>query len=295
MTIRIGTNPIAWSNDDLRQLGGATPLETCLAEARAAGFEGIELGHKFPREADALRAVLARHDLALVSGWYSSHLLERDAASEMAAMRPHLDLLRALGCEVLIVAETSNAIHGDCSARLSRRPVLTEADWSCFSRRLSDLAQAARSEGLTIAYHHHMGTIVQTGDEIDRLMALTGESLSLLLDTGHATFAGADPVALARRHRGRIRHVHCKDVRPAIMARELAADSSFLNSVVAGVFTVPGDGSVDFPAVLAELSGYSGWLVVEAEQDPARADPLAYARLGHANLVEAVARAGLQT
>ncbi len=295
MTIRLGTNPIAWSNDDLRQLGGVTPLETCLAEARAAGFEGIELGHKFPREPDALRAVLARHELALVSGWYSSHLLEHDAAAEMVAMRPHLDLLRALGCEVLILAEMSNAIHGDRSAPLSRRPVLPEAGWSRFARRLTELAEAVRSEGLTIAFHHHMGTIVQTGEEIDRLMALTGESLALLLDTGHATFAGADPVALARRHHRRVRHVHCKDIRPAIMAQELTADSSFLDAVIAGVFTVPGDGGIDFPAVLAELPGYSGWLVVEAEQDPARADPLTYARLGRANLALAVALSGLPT
>ena len=295
MTIRLGTNPIAWSNDDLRQLGGATPLETCLAEARAAGFEGIELGHKFPREPDALRAVLAQYELALVSGWYSSHLLERDAAAEMVAMRPHLDLLRALDCEVLILAETSNAIHGDRSAPLSRRPVLPEADWHRFARRLTELADATRSEGLTIAYHHHIGTIVQTGEEIDRLMALTGESLSLLLDTGHATFAGADPVALARRHHRRIRHVHCKDVRPAVMARGTGMDCSFLDAVIAGVFTVPGDGSVDFPAVLAELPGYSGWLVVEAEQDPARADPLTYARLGRENLAQVVPMSGLPT
>lgn len=295
MTIRLGTNPIAWSNDDLRQLGGATPLETCLAEARTAGFEGIELGHKFPREPEVLRAVLAHHDLALVSGWYSSSLLVRDAAAEMAAMRPHLDLLCALGCEVLILAETSNAIHGDRSAPLSRRPMLPEADWPRFAHRLTELAQAVGGEGLTIAYHHHMGTIVQTGEEIDRLMALTGESLALLLDTGHATFAGADLVALARRHRRRVRHIHCKDVRPAVMAREAAMDSSFLDAVIAGVFTVPGDGCVDFPAVLAELPGYSGWLVVEAEQDPARADPLTYARLGHANLAQAVAFSGLPT
>ena len=295
MTIRLGTNPIAWSNDDLRQLGGATPLETCLAEARAAGFEGIELGHKFPREPGALRAVLARHDLDLVSGWYSSSLLVRDATAEMAAMRPHLELLRALGCEVLILAETSNAIHGDRSAPLSRRPVLAEAGWPAFARRLSELAEAVRGEGLTIAYHHHMGTIVQTGEEIDRLMAMTGDSLGLLLDTGHATFAGADPVALARHHRRRVRHVHCKDIRPDTMARQAAADSSFLDAVIAGVFTVPGDGGVDFPAVLGELPGYSGWLVVEAEQDPARAEPLAYARLGHANLAKAVLRSGLQT
>src|SRR5882757_8146342 len=170
MTIRLGTNPIAWSNDDLRELGGATPLETCLSEARAAGYAGIEMGHKFPRESHALRAVLARHDLDLVSGWYSSRLLERSAATEMIAMRPHLELLRALGCQVLILAETSNAIHGDRTKPLSRRPELTGSAWHPFASRLTELAGLVRAEGMTLAYHHHMGTIIQTEPEIDRLM-----------------------------------------------------------------------------------------------------------------------------
>lgn len=293
MSVRLGTNPIAWSNDDLRELGGATPLETCLGEARDAGFEGIELGHKFPREADALRRVLTAHGLALVSGWYSAALLERDAAAEMAAMRPHLDLLKALGCEVLILAETSGAVHGDLAAPLSRRPVLEEAEWTRLGIRLTALAEQAQAEGVAIAYHHHMGTVVQAEAEIDRLMAETGPALKLLLDTGHAAFAGADPVALARRHRGRIAHVHAKDVRHNVMDEARRRDLSFLDAVVAGVFTVPGGGMVDFPAVLRELPGYGGWLVVEAEQDPAKADPLTYARMGRANLAEYARAAGL--
>ncbi len=293
MTVRLGTNPIAWSNDDLRDLGGATSLDTCLSEARLAGFEGIELGHKFPRDAAELRPILERHDLALVSGWYSARLLERDEAAEWEAMQPHLRLLQALGCSVLILAETSNAIHGDRAARLSTRPELSNAQWSLFAARLTALADAAAAEGMAIAYHHHMGSVVQSETEIDRLMAQTGPSLHLLLDTGHAVFAGADPVALARRHRGRIAHVHCKDVRQAVLSEAQRNDRSFLDSVVAGVFTVPGDGVVDFPAVLAELSGYDGWLVVEAEQDPAKAHPLSYARMGHANLTGFAKHAGL--
>ena len=293
MAVRLGTNPIAWSNDDLRALGGATPLETCLAEARQAGFAGIELGHKFPRTAPALRAVLAKHDLALVSGWYSAALLERDAAAEMAAMRPHLDLLKALGCTVLILAETSNAVHGDRAVPLSRRPVLAGADWPRFGERLTALAERAAAEGVAIAYHHHMGTVVQSGEDIERLMAATGPALNLLLDTGHAAFAGADPVALARRFRGRIAHVHCKDVRADVMQEAGRGDWSFLDSVVAGVFTVPGDGMVDFAAVLRELGGYDGWLVIEAEQDPEKAEPLRYATMGRENLARAARRAGL--
>jgi inosose dehydratase len=293
VTVRLGTNPIGWSNDDLRDLGGATSLDTCLSEARLAGFEGIELGHKFPRDAAELRPILERHDLALVSGWYSARLLERDETAEWEAMQPHLRLLRALGCGALILAETSNAIHGVRTAQLSTRPELSDAQWSLFAARLTALADAAAAEGMAIAYHHHMGTVVQSETEIDRLMAQTGPSLHLLLDTGHAVFAGADPVALARRHRDRITHVHCKDVRQAVLSEARRNDQSFLDSVVAGVFTVPGDGMVNFSAVLTELSGYAGWLVVEAEQDPAKAHPLTYARMGHANLTGFAKRAGL--
>ncbi|MCW3475334.1 myo-inosose-2 dehydratase [Limobrevibacterium gyesilva] len=293
MPVRLGTNPIAWSNDDLRALGGATPLETCLAEARLAGYDGIELGHKFPRDAAALRPILQRHHLDLVSGWYSGELLRRDAAAEMVAMRPHLDLLKAMGCGVLILAETSNAIHGDQAIPLSRRPVLADDVWARFGQRVTDLAEAVAAEGLDLVYHHHMGTVVQSAADIDRLMAATGTAVKLLLDTGHATFAGVDPVALARQYRARVAHVHCKDIRRDVMAESQRLDRSFLDAVVAGVFTVPGDGMVDFPAVLAELPGYDRWLVVEAEQDPDKAHPLTYARMGRENLARYASGAGL--
>jgi inosose dehydratase len=293
MPIRIGANPIGWSNDDLRTLGGATPLETCLSEAREAGFEGIELGHKFPREPRPLQAVLSAHGLDLVSGWYSADLLTRDADAEIAAMRPHLDLLKALGAKVLVFAETSNAIHGQQATPLSKRPVMAAYDWGEFGRRVTAVAEACLSEGVRLVYHHHMGTIVQTAEDVDAFMAATGPAAHLLLDTGHLTFAGADPVAVARRWRHRISHVHCKDVRADVMAKVLADDLSFLDAVVAGAYTVPGDGSVDFVSVLKELPGYSGWLVVEAEQDPEKAHPLTYARLGHDNLARFAAEAGL--
>jgi inosose dehydratase len=291
--IRIGTNPIAWSNDDLRSLGGATPLETCLREAREAGYEGIELGHKFPRAPAALQAALAPHGLDLVSGWYSAALLERTPEAEMAAMRPHLDLLRAMGCTVLIIAETSNAVHGDRAVPLSRRPRLHRAQWPRYGAALTRLAELVAAEGMRLAWHHHMGTIVQEESEIDRLMQVTGDALGLLLDTGHATFAGGDPVALAARHASRIVHVHAKDVRATVMREALARDWSFLDAVVAGVYTVPGDGMVDFTAVFTALPGYDGWVVVEAEQDPEKANPLDYARRGRHALANALQRATL--
>ena len=282
--IRIGANPIGWSNDDMRVLGGDTPLETCLSEARAAGFSGMELGHKFPRDAATLAPILKAHGMELVSGWYSTELLHRDAAAEMEAVRPHIDLLKAMGCDVLIAAETSNAIHGDVSAPLSARPVLARSDWISFAERMTAFAERIGEEGLRLVYHHHMGTVVQSEAEIDRFMELTGDAVQLLLDTGHAAWGGADPVRLARHYCARIGHVHCKDVREDVMWRSNAEDRSFLDAVVEGVYTVPGDGMIDYTAVLKNLAGYRGWLVMEAEQDPAVADPAVYAKLGYNNL-----------
>ena len=293
MAVRIGTNPIGWSNDDLRSLGGDTPLETCLDEAARAGFTGIELGHKFPREPQALKEVLQRHGLDLVSGWYSMALLQRDADAEWAAIEDHRRLLQALGAQVLIVAETSNAIHGDRGIPLSRRPRLGEQEWPVFTRRLAKLAQRLRDEGMQLVYHHHMGTVIETGEEVHRLMATTPEPVHLLLDTGHLTFAGADPAEFASIYRDRISHVHAKDVRLAVMGEAKSKDKSFLDAVVDGVYTVPGDGMVDYDSVFSCLEGYDGWVVVEAEQDPAKANPFAYAKLGYENLTRFLRGANL--
>lgn len=290
MSVRLGISPIGWSNDDLPELGGDIPLDTCLAEASEAGFEGIELGHKFPRDPALLQSLLGDHELHLVSGWYSGRLLERSVAEELVAIEPHRAVLAAMGSAVLVYAETSGGIAGDRTRPLSRRPSLPNGHWRDFGIHLTELADRLAERGIRLAYHHHMGTVVETADEIDRLMASTGGSVGLLLDTGHLAFAGADPVDIAWRHGLRISHVHCKDVRPDVLARARAADQSFLDSVIDGVFTVPGDGAIDFVAVLGALkaANYRGWLVVEAEQDPAKAPPLVYARRGFAYLSAAL-------
>ncbi len=228
-----------------------------------------------------------------MSGWYSAGLLARTPEEELRLLRPHLDLLKAFGCRVLVFAETSNAIHGDRAVPLSRRPVLASGDWAEFAHRVTEVADRTLEEGLRLVYHHHMGTVVQSGEDIRSLMAAAGPSVELLLDTGHAVFAGADPVELARRYKDRIGHVHAKDVRPPILESARTADMSFLDAVVAGVFTVPGDGAIDFPSVLRELAGFEGWLIVEAEQDPANADPWTYAKMGYANLRRFAVDAGL--
>lgn len=298
MPIRIGANPIGWSNDDLQDIGGATPLETCLAEAREAGFVGMELGHKFPREPKALKAALDPFGMACISGWYSAELLKRDADEEMKHLRAHLDLLKAMGSTVLVFAETSNAIHGDRSKPLSQRPVMAAGDWAQFGQRITEVAERTLAEGVRLVYHHHMGTIVESEADIDAFMAATGEAAHLLLDTGHATWGGADPVKLAERYRSRISHFHAKDVRKGVMEQARREDWSFLDAILGkgrelGVYTVPGDGMVDYPAVFKALPGYSGWVVVEAEQDPEKAHPLTYAKKGVAHLKQSLKEAGL--
>ena len=290
MPIRFGANPIGWSNDDLPELGGDIPFEQCLTEARQAGFEGMELGNKFPREPDALKEVLAAHGLDLVSGWYSGELLRRVPKVEMERLRPHLDLLKALGAKVLVFAETTDTRH---DLPQSQRPVLKESQWADLGRRWTEMADMTLAEGVRLCFHHHMGTVVQSEADIHAMMAATGPSFHLLLDTGHATWGGADPIALARHYRTRISHVHCKDVRLERMRQSIREDWSFHTSVREGVYTVPGDGGVDFVAVLKELPGYSGWLVVEAEQDPEIAHPLTYAKMGYANLRRFAIEAGL--
>ena len=296
MTVRLATNPIAWSNDDLPELGGDTPLETCLAEARTAGFAGIEKGNKFPADPAALRAVLDRHGLRFVSGWYGAELRRRDVAAEIEAMRPHLNLLRACGAEVMVLAETSGTVQGRRDVPVADRPVMRDDEWPPFLGRLGRLGDWMAGQGVRIAFHHHMGTVIETAAEIDRLLEGTPDSIGLLLDTGHLAFAGEDPAAVARRWAGRVNHVHAKDVRPGVLAQARSGRWSFLDAVVAGVYTVPGDGCVDFEAALRPLAaaGYDGWLVVEAEQDPARAHPLTYARAGCAHLRAAAAAAGFE-
>jgi inosose dehydratase len=292
--VTLGINPITWTNDDMPELGGDISLETCLAEAREAGFAGIEMGGKFPRDAAQLRPLLERHSLRLVSGWYSAHLARRSAAEEAKNIDAHLRLLSAMGCNVMVFAEGHGSTDGDSGAPLSRRPILPGGEWPAFCARVNETARHLRRSGVRLAFHHHMGTVVQTEAEIDRLMYDTDDDVGLLLDTGHLVYAGGDPVAVAKRHARRIVHVHCKDVRRDVLRASLAADSSFLRAVLDGVFTVPGDGSIDYAAVLAPLAHaeYSGWLVVEAEQDPAKAHPLTYARLGFANLRTAAEAAG---
>ncbi|TGQ69804.1 myo-inosose-2 dehydratase [Mesorhizobium sp. M00.F.Ca.ET.186.01.1.1] len=296
MTVRIGINPITWSNDDVPALGGDTPLETCLSETALAGYRGTELGGKFPRDSAVLGPILGAHGLELVSGWYDGRIFDHTVEEEFNAIRPHLTLLRDLGADHVVYADTSRGRHDSIFAPISQRPRLTSGQWPTYGEKLTRLADRMARFGVGMAFHHHMGTIVETDEEVDRLMAATDRSVGLLFDTGHCLFSGGDPAALLARHLERVVHFHCKDVRRAVLDRARREDMSFMAAVMEGIFTVPGDGSVDFPALLKPLAthGYQGWLVVEAEQDPARAHPLTYARKGYASLLAAARQGGFE-
>jgi inosose dehydratase len=298
MSIRFGANPIGWTNDDLQEIGGGTPLETCLREAKEAGVAGMEKGHKMPGDGPALKAKLASFGMVFVAGWYSAELLRRTAREEFEAAKSHIAMTKGAGANVVIVAETSNAIHGDRSKPLSERPRLKKGEWASYGAKLTEFAERLEGEGLKLCYHHHMGTIIQSERDIDALMAHTRPPAHLLLDTGHARWGGADPAELARAYRSRIGHVHCKDVREVKMRQSNANDLSFLDSILGvgeelGVYTAPGDGMIDYAAVFKELKGYSGWVVLEAEQDPKKAPALPYAKKGVAHIRAALKEAGL--
>lgn len=295
MAIRLGIAPIAWSNDDLPQLGGDTPLETCLKESREAGFSGTETGGKFPMDPSRLGPILRAHGLKLVSGWFSGRLLDGSVEREKDRMTQQFHTFKELGAPVMVYAETTGSVQGQRQVPVSKRPRIADGDFRDYGRKLTALAEDMADRGIPMAYHHHMGTIIETEAEVDLLMNHTGSAVGLLVDTGHITYAGGNPLAMTRRHARRVNHVHCKDVRLSVLGEARARDWSFLDTVLAGVFTVPGDGGVDFRAfaqLLAEI-GYSGWAVVEAEQDPAKAPPLQYARMGHAHLTDALTRVGI--
>ena len=294
MKVRIGINPITWSNDDAPELGGDIPLEVCLSETKQAGYAGTELGGKFPRRTAELKPIMQRHGLAVISGWYDGRCDEKDVSAEMDAIGPHLQLLKDMGSTHVVYADTSRGRHGAIWDPISKRPALRAEEWPTYGRKLTQLAERMADFGVRMAFHHHMGTIIETDAEVGLLMRHTGEAVGLLYDTGHSTFSGGDPLQLIKAHVKRVVHVHCKDVRKPMLEKARAGDMSFMAAVLEGIFTVPGDGSIDYPSILRVLAeaNYSGWLVVEAEQDPRKAHPLTYATMGFKNLSRLATEAG---
>ena len=293
--VRFGVSPIAWANDDMPELGGDTPLESILKDIQELGFEGVELGGKFPRDAATLKPLLASYGIDLIGGWYSGSLLAQDAEAEIAALQPHLELLKAMGSTVFVFAETSNAVHGNRNVPLTGTPLLADSDWARFGERMTAVADYIQAQGLKFAYHHHLGTVVERAADMDAFIRHTGPSVGFTLDTGHAALGGVDYLQVIRDHPARIAHVHCKDFRADAYRKLRDGGSSFLDGVLGGMFTVPGDGGIDYGAVMRALVdiGYSGWIVIEAEQDPAVANPRTYNQAGLDTLKRLAAEAGL--
>ncbi|NYI06881.1 myo-inosose-2 dehydratase [Allostreptomyces psammosilenae] len=280
--VHLGITPTVWTNDDFPLLGNDIPFEQCVSEMALAGFEGTSVGHKFPRDPEVLKAALDLRGLRVSEPWASTFLTVPGMRQRTVdGFAEQMRFIRALGGDTVVVAEQGGAVHLQPLPLDANKPVLTDSAWEELTTGLDELGKMAAAEGMRLCYHPHMGTVVQTRAEVDRLMAGTDpEHVHLLLDTGHLYWAGDDPLALAREHAARIRHVHLKDVRRAVLDRARAEGLTFQEAVFAGVFTVPGDGVIDFAPILRTLAdaGYQGWLVVEAEQDPAKAHPLTYAR-----------------
>jgi inosose dehydratase len=278
--IRLAIAPIGWTNDDLPELGGQIPFEQCVSEMALAGFEGSEVGNKYPKDPAVLNKALGLRGLTICNAWFSSFLTTKPYEEVEKEFIKHRDFLYAVGARVIGAAEQGHSIQGQNLPVFDKKPTFTDEEWTRLCAGLNRLGKLAKEKGMTLTYHHHMGTGVQTAAEIDRLMEGTESGLlDLLYDTGHLVFAGEDHLAVLAKWGKRIRHVHLKDVRPEVVARVRKEKLSFLTAVKSGAFTVPGDGSIDFVPVFKGLEkvGYQGWWVVEAEQDPALANPLEYA------------------
>ena len=288
MSVKLGIAPIAWSNDDMPELGGETSLEQCLEEASLAGFIGIESGGKFPKTSKELLPKLNNYNLNLCSGWYGGNLRKNSTDEEKQLIRNQLDLFKDCNAPCIVFAEVSGSIQGDPNRKLSTRPQMDNDEWSAFCKKMSEMAKFLEGEGMPLAYHHHMGTVIETQEDTVRLLENTDESVKLTLDTGHMLFAQGNSKKILEDFSSRIIHIHCKDIRKDVLDNSLKNDLSFRGAFLEGAFTVPGDGCIDYKPLfdILKTKNYSGWLVVEAEQDPAKANPFEYAKIGYKYLTE---------
>ena len=296
MSIKLGIAPIAWSNDDMPELGGETTLEKCLSEASKAGFTGIESGGKFPKNSKELLPKLKKENLKLCSGWYGAQLLRNTPAEEFKLMRQQLNLFKDCDAPCMVFAEITDSIQGDPKTPLSKRPKLSEDDWILLISRINEIGKMMMDEGMPLAYHHHMGTVIETEKETKRLIENTNDAVKLLIDTGHMLFAQGNSIKLAEDFSEKLIHVHCKDIRKEVLDKSLKNNSTFRQAFLDGAFTVPGDGCIDYKPFLKVLhkKKYEGWLVVEAEQDPAKANPFEYAKIGYNYLSKTAKECGFE-
>jgi inosose dehydratase len=286
----LGVTPTLWWNDDFPSLDIGITFGQCVSEMALAGYQGCSIGHKYPTDVNVLKTELARRDLRVSEPWVSTYFTISDMEQQtLRTFHQQLDFIKTMGGTDMVVAEFGQAVNPLPVALFANRPIFDDRQWDSLSQGLNRLGGIANDNGMRLCYHHHMGTGVMTRADVDRLMASTDPSLvHLLLDTGHLAFAGDDPIPMAQAYAGRIKHVHLKDVRPDIVNKARKENLSFQEAIEAGVFTVPGDGVIDFVPIFDALgkAGFEGWLVVEAEQDPAKANPLEYARKGRQYLRE---------
>lgn len=297
MTIKIGISPIAWQNDDLPDLTAAYSMEQALEESREIGYTGVERGQRMPKDTGGLKAYLDKYDIALCGGWCSGSTLINDFDDEVAVIMEQVEQFKALNAPCIVYAECSNTIQGDQGVPVNDRPTLSRDDIRAYAVKLSEVAKWSTDQGMPVAYHHHMGSIIESEDDVNWLMEYSDPAaLRLCFDTGHLLFGGGDVMATLDRWGDRVHHVHFKDIRPDVVQDVRENRRSFLDAVIAGAFTVPGDGCIDFHAVGKALKGmdYSGWIVVEAEQDPAKAPPKEYSQMGFDHIQDVLKASGLE-
>ena len=278
--VKLGIAPIAWTNDDMPDLGAENTFEQCVSEMALAGFTGCEVGNKYPKDPAVLKKALALRGMQICNAWFSSFLLTKPYEEVEADFIKHITFLKEMGAKVVGISEQSYSIQGTSRPIFEDKYVMNDEEWDRLCKGLNRLGETANRYGIALTLHHHMGTVVQTEAEIDRMMANTDPALfSLLYDSGHLAYCGEDYMSVLKKYATRIKHVHLKDVRPDIIAKVKENHLSFLEGVRMGTFTVPGDGVIDFGPIFDVLEevGYEGYVLVEAEQDPAIANPLEYA------------------
>jgi len=296
MSVKLGIAPIAWSNDDMPELGGDTSLEQCLSEASQAGFIGVEAGGKFPKKSEDLIPKLKQFKLNLCSGWYAANLRRNSVDEEKDNIQEQLKLFKDCNSPCMVFAEVSDSIQGDPNKKLSTRPRMQLDEAKKFYHKISEIGKYLEDEEMPLAYHHHMGTVIETEEDTIRLLENTHDSVKLTLDTGHMLFAQGNSLKILKDFYERITHIHCKDIRKKVLDKSLTEDLSFRAAFLEGAFTVPGDGCIDYKPLfdILKQKNYSGWLVVEAEQDPAKANPFEYAKIGYKYLTETLNRSNIE-
>ncbi len=289
--IKLGCAPINWTNDDLPELGGELTFQQCLSEMALAGFEGSEIGNKYPTDVATLAYECDIRNMQICNQWFSCEFTTKPEEETLQRFETLTNFLYALGARVVGVCETGMTIQGDITKKMfDDAPVLTDEQFQKIAKGLNKLGQMAKDKGMKIGYHYHMGTGIQSMEEFEKLMSLVDPDLvGVLFDTGHATFAGEDAVSVLRTYIDRVVHIHLKDVRSDVLKKVKEEKLSFLQAVKEGIYTVPGDGDmVDWDNIfkIISQSTYSGWIVIEAEQDPAIANPLEYAKKARRFLAE---------